>query len=163
MKLKLYDYDLLITEEQFLEATGIKLSLELKRDDDAGNKVKRFLNRAQQFIVDQVDNPMYRQCYLSYLFDEDNWLEEDKEVNEYRLNQFAKAVIHQANYTLKNGEKSLFNGYLSGASLLLDFKNVLLAPMAESDLRKGGFLDIRRGPRDANGGYPYYAGKVEDF
>jgi len=148
MEFKLYDYDLLVTKEQFLEATGLNLSYELKKDDDAENKVKRFLNRTQQFLIDYTKNIKFEESDLDYIFDEDNWADEDIKMNTEKLNNFARAVLHQAEYILKNGERHIFNGFIGSSNLMVDFKSVLLAPLAEQNLREGCFLNIRTGKGD---------------
>lgn len=107
----LYDYPVMLTEEEFTNATGIELVA--KCGDDTA-KVKRLLNRAHSHIYD----------FLIYTTGRADI--KDRIINAYkdRLEKpIKRALVLQVGYLLENGAIGDWNGLIATAESGADLKS----------------------------------------
>ena len=94
-----------ITNDEYLQAKGISLEIELQDDDNHSNKVTRFVREVTDWLVDYLvrnycDNDINENV-------NPNWWEN---LPEWRQKRFRQGVIEQIEYILNNGLISLDSG-----------------------------------------------------
>lgn len=164
-----YDYDQMISVETFNAYSGKNLKAEFENEDDAENAPDLFLCNAQQFLIDFIKKPGYDNKDFDELIskeeeynatDTSTLSDYDALVVEFqikRIKLFKRAIFHQAQYFLLNGQKYLSDGYNRATGTITDFSSITLSPRAEQDLREGAFLNIRRD--SSNKKYQMYTGE----
>lgn len=139
----MYDYGQLISVDTFDIYARTRLKEEFSNADDPENEPDSFLCTVQQFLVDYVNSPSYNNNNFAEIISAED---EDLDTNELkRKNLFKRAIIHQGMYALKNGYKYLSDGYDRDKGIIIDLSGIILAPRAEQDLLKAGFIDIVTG------------------
>ena len=150
-----YDFDQMISKDTFKQYSGKDLDLELGIDD-VDNAPDLFLCDTQQFLIDFIKQPKYENEDFEDLINKETALNEidtstldNKEIEIAatqlkRINFFKRAVFHQAQFFLMNGQKYLFDGYNRTTNTIIDLSVAILSPRAEDDLRQGAFLNIRK-------------------
>ncbi|MGN0807976.1 MAG: hypothetical protein ACI4MN_05990 [Candidatus Coproplasma sp.] len=102
----LFDYPVMITEEEFKNNTGYDLAVELDGNNNA-RKVKNFLNQVHRIVYDDliysIGNKSIKKRMIEYYADD-------------LKNEIKKALIAQGEYLLDNGDISLWNGAVVAAN-----------------------------------------------
>jgi len=111
------------TENEFLAAQGTNLSTALPNDHDPGSKVKRFIDRVCNQIIDYIeDNSPY--------FDKTDLTVTQNTI----INQ---AAMEQANYILANADFSLMSGYDPFSNTMVNIDEInsrILSPSVKKRL-----------------------------
>lgn len=108
--MELYDYPVMLTEEEYTNATGVNLTAELK----IATQVKRLLNRAHSHIYD----------FLIYSTGRADI--KDRIINAYkdRLEKpIKRALVLQVGYLLENGAIGDWNGLIATTESGADLKS----------------------------------------
>lgn len=128
-----------ITNDEVLKVLGINLNFELLDNDNASEKVIRFINEVNEWCYDYL-----RRKYAL----------NDKVVDlpEWRQNYYKQGVIRQIEYVLRNGNTSVDNGYIRETGLLIDLSGIDMGRDAYAKFYLGAFCNIRR-ERDCGGFY----------
>lgn len=126
-----------ITADDYKREKGVDLSIEIQDDDNASNKVTRFIKDitdwccrylAQKYGVNEL-NPNL----------EDQW----PKLATFRRNQFKLGVIEQIEYVLNNGLISLDSGISKETGSILDYSKIVLGQNAWNCFWLGAFCNIK--------------------
>lgn len=129
-------YDTLVTNEDYLQFSGIDLNAEL----------------SAMIINDTGDNPAPR-----FIWGIEDWCKEHLQLNyswngkfmtEHQINQFKKGVMYQIQYVLRNGNISNDSGYNTSQNIVIsraELEKISIAPNALKAFRLGGMANIRGG------------------
>lgn len=128
-----------ITADDYKEAKGIDLAIELQDDDNASNKVNRFIK--------DITNWCCRYLAQKYAVNELNPNLEDKwsTLPTFRRNQFKLGVIEQIEYVLNNGLISVDSGISKETGQILDYSRIVLGQNAWNCFWLGAFCNIPTG------------------
>lgn len=120
-----------ITADEYLEYKGINLNIEIFDDDNASNKVERFVRD----ITDWCSDYLRLVYYCNEINDFDN-------LANFRKVYFKKGVMDQIAYILSNGNISLNSGIDPNTGAITDYSNIFMGPNARQDFRLGAFMNI---------------------
>lgn len=129
-------YDTLVTNDDYLQFSGIDLNAELASGiiNDAGD------NPAPRFIWG-VEDWCKEQLKLDYGWKGDF-------ITEHQKNQFKKGVMYQIQYILRNGNISNDSGYNTSQNIVInraELEKIGMAPNALKSFRLGGMANLRTG------------------
>lgn len=128
-------YDTLVTNEDYLQYTGVDLNAELTSmaiNDVGDNPAPRFISGVEDY------------CKEELMF---NYSWNGEFATDYQKAQFKKGVIHQIQYILRNGSISVDSGYNAQNGTIVPRSELLkigMAPNAFRAFRLGGMANIRR-------------------
>lgn len=126
-----------ISQEEYLDAKGIDLSIELNDDDRSINKVDRFIKDITHFVMDYL--------YENYRTKElDRYNFDFSTLPEWRVRRFHDGMIEQIAYILNNGLIHLDSGINKETGSIMDFKNIVIGSSAQRCFHLGGFCNIMR-------------------
>lgn len=121
-----------ITKDDYLEAKGIDLELELKDDDNHSNKVVRFVNEVTNWCIE----------FLVSEYDCNELLGKFENLPEWRQEKFREGVMEQIEYILDEGWLNKDSGINKTTGTILDFSRVQLARTAYLKFKFGAFCNI---------------------
>ena len=126
-----------ITADDYKNIKGVDLSIELQDDDNASNKVNRFIKD----ITDWCCRHLSQKYGINELNPnlEDQWLK----LPSFRRNQFKLGVIEQIEYVLNNGLVSVDAGISKETGQILDYSRVVLGQNAYNCFWLGAFCNIK--------------------
>lgn len=119
-----------ITADQFYDLFGIDLSLELKNNDNTGNKVNSFLFRVESVVLGFMQVDMYKKIDFN-------------DLSAYQLGLMRLAMLEQAQYMLRNGDVTTDSGYDPTNGVVVNrevLKGLTLAPMTIRHLTMAGLF-----------------------
>lgn len=120
-----------LSSNEYLQAKGINLSIELQDNDNKSAKVDRFIKEVTDWCYDYL---VKRYLPLD-LIDYDN-------LSVARKNLFKKGVIEQIEYVLDNGWLNKDSGVQTQIGMILDYSKVVLSPNAQTQFFIAGFCNI---------------------
>ena len=126
-----------ITLDEYKIAKGVDLSLELKDDDNASNKVNRFIKD----ITDWCCNYLITTYAVNELNED---LHDFNKLSEFRQKRFRKGVIEQIEYVLSEGLVDLQTGINETTGQILDYSHIVLGHSAYREFFLGAFCNIGR-------------------
>lgn len=136
-----YVYNTILTNDDYLRATGIDLNAELTSyiiNDVGDSPAPRFIygieDWLRQYVYENYDN-------------DSAILNDNYNFNEHQINQFKKATIAQIQYYLQNGTISNDSGYNVNTKQIVDMvylQKISIAPNALRYLRNAGLCNLRR-------------------
>lgn len=130
-----YDYTKpYVSKDEYLLEKGVNLDIELQADDNASNKVNRFIKDLTHFVMDYL--------LMEYGCNEMNRLTYDfAELEEHRRKRFHFGMLEQIEYVLNNGLIQLNSGINMETGSIMDFSNVQIGSSALRQFRLGGFCN----------------------
>lgn len=120
-----------ITENDYLQAKNIKLSLELQNGDNESRKVEQFIHETTEWCIEYLA--------LNYCANE---LMNFQALKEFRQKYFREGVIEQIEYILNNGWLNKDSGINQATGTILNLAQVELSPNAFKKFRLGAFCNI---------------------
>lgn len=130
------EYDTLVTVEDYLQATGIDLNVELQSmsiNDLGDNPAPRFIHGIEQWCIEKLTTPPYE------------W--DGEFATELQKESFKKGVIYQIQYVLLNGSIDANSGYNQSTNTIIpleQLEKISLAPNAKRVFRKYGLMNLCR-------------------
>ena len=141
-----YVYKNILTNDEYLESTGIDLNAELTayiNSDVGDDPAPRFIHGIEEWLRQFIfDNYSTNQDAESR-----NIVDENYTFNTHQIKQLKRATIAQIQYYLQNGTISNDSGYNISTKQIVDFellKKISLAPDAKTALRNAGLANYRR-------------------
>lgn len=122
-----------ISKEEYLEAKGVDLDIELQDDDSHSNKVARFIHEATEYCINYL--------LLNYCA---NDLLAFQQLKEFRQERFRKGVMEQIDYILNNGWVMKDAGINSATGMIMDLSKVQMSQLALNEFKLGAFCNIER-------------------
>lgn len=126
-----------IDADEYLQAKGVNLAVELQDDDNKSNKVNRFIKDLTEFVRNEL---VREYC--------DNDLNENvtefSSLAEWRRIRFHKGMIEQIEYELNNGLIHQDSGINRETGQILDYSNVVISRSAKAQFWLGGFCNVKR-------------------
>ena len=135
--MNVYDYSQpYVTLEEYLEVKGVDLSVELQDDDNASNKVNRFIQDLTNYVLDHLVseygcNELNRQIY------------EFEDLAEFRRKRFHYGMLEQIEYVLNNGLIHLDSGINRETGSIIDFSAIVIGQSALKQFKLGGFCNLQ--------------------
>lgn len=126
-----------ITRDEYLQAKGIDLSIELQDNDNKSHKVERFIKD----ITDWCCNYLITEYAVNELNED---LHDFEELAEFRQKRFRKGVIEQIEYVLSEGLVDLQSGINTQTGMILDYSHIVLGHSAYREFHLGAFCNIER-------------------
>lgn len=123
-----------VNSDEYLEAKGIDLNIEIEDDDNKSRKVERFIRDLTDWTIDEL---IHTYCV--------NELRDFANLKEFRRVYFHKGMIEQIEYVISNGLISLDSGINKETGSILDFSEIRLGRNAFIKFRLGAFCNIPRG------------------
>lgn len=127
-----------VDADEYLQAKGISLQVELQDGDNKSNKVNRFIKDLTDFTMDELvkqyaENDLNRN------------VTDFSSLAEFRRVRFHEGMIEQIEYVLNNGLLHQDSGVNQETGQILDYSNILISKAALNKFWLGGFCNIRRG------------------
>lgn len=123
-----------ITLEDYKQAKGVDLDLEIQDDDNKSNKVFRFIHEVTDWCIE----------HLVSEYDCNELLGRFDNLPEWRQEWFRKGVIEQIEYVLNEGWLNKDSGVNRDLGTILDFSRVVLGRTAYLKFKFGAFCNIVR-------------------
>lgn len=126
-----------VSADEYLQAKGVNLEIELQDDDNKSNKVKRFI----QDLTDFIRNELVRE-YADNDLNEN--VTEFASLAEWRRRRFHKGMIEQIEYELNNGLIHQDSGISKETGQILDYSHIILSRSAKAEFWLGAFCNVKR-------------------
>lgn len=123
-----------VTEQDYLYSTGVDLNAELSAaitNDIGDNPAPRFLKGIEEYLID----------YFTTFYSWDGVLR-----TQHQENQLKKAVIAQAQYTIRNGNIINDSGYNSSTGQIvprMTLEAIGIGSAAHLAMKKGGMANLK--------------------
>lgn len=127
-----------IDKDDYLQAKGVNLEIELQNDDNQSNKVTRFIHEVTDWCCLKL--ALDYQCNDLNPNLEDKW----DTLPEFRRNDFRKGVIEQIQYMLDNGLISKNSGINPATGVVVDYSSLEIGSDAHKWFHLGAFENIPR-------------------
>lgn len=128
-----------IDRDDYLQAKGIDLQIELQNNDNQSDKVARFIKEVTDWCCIKL-TMQYGSNDLNPNL-EDKW----ESFKPFRKMRFREGVIEQIEYILNNGAISQNSGINPNTGLVFDYSKLDLGRNAETRFWQGGFANISSG------------------
>lgn len=126
-----------ITADEYLLAKGIDLKTELQDDDNASNKVERFIKDVTDYTMDAL--------LIKYGCNDLNRMNVDfSSLAEFRRKRFHLGMMEQIEYILNNGLIHLDSGINRDNGTVSDFTGLDIGPSAINQFFLGAFCNIKK-------------------
>lgn len=127
-----------ISREEYLNAKGIDLAIELYDNDDGPtNKVDRFIKDITNFVMDYLFETYQTK-------DMDRYNSDFSSLQEFRRKRFHDGMIEQINYVLNNGLIHLDAGINADTGTITDFSKIDINRTALRCFHLGAFCNVKR-------------------
>lgn len=128
-----------ITDQEYRQAKGVNLQIELHDLDDASNKCPRFIKEVTDWCIDYL-----RDNFRAYELDlwPDQGDPTDPILTDKRQRLFREGVIEQIQYILENGYIGQNAGINTDTGFITDFTRVELSRSAKRKFHLAGFCNI---------------------
>lgn len=111
-----------VTNQEFLEYSGIDLNIELPSDDDSQNKVERFITKCTKRVYRLFTRPTIA----------------DSELSDLQEESIKEAICEYVEYILRNGDLSRTSGYDEDKGIVVSHQEIQKASIP------GSVVDILR-------------------
>lgn len=125
-----------ITRDEYLQAKGVDLEVEIQTNDNPSAKVETFVKDLTHFVMDYLVHQY--QCN-----DLNRTLHDFSELKEFRRKRFHYGMIEQIEYVLNNGLIHQDSGINSSTGMVIDYSNLILSKSAFNQFRLGAFCNIK--------------------
>lgn len=126
-----------ITQEEYLQAKGIDLNIEIQDDDNRSNKVYRFIKDITDFVMDFLAK--------EHACNELNRLINDfSDLAEFRRKRFHFGMLEEIEYVLNNGLIQLDSGINRQTGAITDFSHLVIGSSALRQFQLGAFCNIQK-------------------